>query len=235
MPSVQQVIKQIKLLANDQIAQHSARFFKTGPGEYGEGDKFLGIRVPIIRQQVKKFRGLALSEILDILTNPYHEIRLFAVLLLVDLFERGDDSTQTCVYHAYLENTERLNNWDLVDSSAHKIVGAYLLNRSRDPLYVLAKSDLLWDKRIAMIACYHLIKKDDYKDTLMLSALFLNETHDLMHKAVGWMLREVGNRNFETENTFLREHYQKMPRTALRYALEKFPKDLKTAYMKGTI
>ena len=229
------VLREIKKLANPEIAKHSQRFFKTGPGEYGEGDRFLGIRVPVIRQQVKNFHGLALQKVLELLKSEFHEIRLFAVLMLVDLFERGDETSRSKIYRQYLKHTKWINNWDLVDSSAHKIVGAYLADKPRKPLYQLAASELLWDKRIAMIACYCLIKQDDFEDTLKLAKLFLNERHDLMHKAVGWMLRELGNRNFEVEDGFLLKYYQKMPRTMLRYAIEKFPKDRKRDYMKGLI
>lgn len=235
MPTTKLVINQIRKLANPEIATHSQRFFKTGPGEYGEGDQFLGIRVPVIRRQVKKFRGLTLEQTLEMLKNEFHEIRLFAVLMLVDLFERGDESRRGKIYSEYLNHSEWVNNWDLVDSSAHKIVGAYLSDKSRAPLYQLADSDLLWNKRIAMIACYRLIKLDDFEDTTELAKFFLSETHDLMHKAVGWMLREIGNRNFEFEDQFLAKHYKKMPRTMLRYAIEKFPNDRKKAYMKGQI
>lgn len=235
MSTTQQAIKLIKELANPEIASHSQRFFKTGPGEYGEGDQFLGVRVPVIRQLVKKLRGLKLEQSLQMLKNEYHEIRLFAVLMLVDLFERGDETSRSKIYHEYLGHSKWINNWDLVDSSAHKIVGTYLSDKSRAPLYQLTESDLLWDKRIAMIACYRLIKQDDFDDTIKLAEIFLTETHDLMHKAVGWMLREMGKRNFEIEDRFLMKHYKKMPRTMLRYALEKFPKDRKKAYMKGQI
>ncbi len=222
----------LKSLANPDIARHSAGFFKTGKGEYGEGDQFLGIRVPIIRQQVKKYRGLSLDQCLDLVKDPYHEIRLFAVLALVDLFERGDREQKSAVYRAYLTHTRWINNWDLVDSSCHKIVGAYLFDKDRQPLYQLANSASLWEKRIAMISCYYLIKRDDFSDALRLAEQFLSETHDLMHKAVGWMLRELGKRDFQLEDRFLEKHYRQMPRTMLRYAIERFPKERKAELMK---
>ncbi|MGB0495321.1 MAG: DNA alkylation repair protein, partial [Kangiellaceae bacterium] len=199
------------------------------------GDLFLGVRVPVIRQQVKKFKKLKLKQSLELLTNDYHEVRLFAVLKLVDLFEKGTEEEKKEVYTQYLKNTRWVNNWDLVDSSAHKIVGAYLYDKPRDILYRLSDSKLLWDKRIAMISCYYFIKRDDFNDTLKLSEIYLTESHDLMHKAAGWMLREMGKRNFELEDQFLAKHYKKMPRTMLRYALEKFPKERKQAYMKGLV
>lgn len=235
MSQSKQIEKHLETLGNLKIVSHSKRFFKTGPGEYGEGDEFLGIRVPVIRQQVKKFKGLSLSSSLQLLQSKFHEVRLFAVLMMVDSFEKGDEHDKTEIYHAYLANTHWINNWDIVDSSAHKIVGAYLLSKSRKPLYQLASSEWLWDKRIAMIACYFLIKRDDFEDTLELAKFFFGETHDLMHKAVGWMLREVGNRDYGLEDWFLANHYQNMPRTMLRYAIEKFPKTRKQAYMKGKV
>ncbi len=235
MSTIQSIIQEISQLANPSIAQHSTRFFKSGPGEYGEGDCFLGIRVPIIRQQVKRYRGLTLDEVLSLLKNQYHEIRLFAVLMMVDLFERGNEQCRSRVYTAYLNHTKWVNNWDLVDSSAHKIVGAFLESRSRKPLYKLAKSRLMWDKRISIISCYWFIKQKDFTDTLLLSKLLLNDAHDLIHKAVGWMLREVGNRDWQIEDSFLQTNYQNMPRTMLRYSIEKFPQLRKSDYMKGRV
>ena len=230
-----QVINQLKSLADPKIAEHSARFFKSGPGEYGEGDLFLGIRVPVIRKQVKSYQNLPLNICVELLQNSFHEVRLFAVLMLVSRYQSANSEQQAVIYETYLSNSNRVNNWDLVDSSAHKIVGVHLQQANRRKLYELAQSELLWDRRIAMIACYHFIKNDDFVDTLKLAKLFLNDQHDLMHKAVGWMLREVGKRNFDTENEFLIKHYQKMPRTMLRYAIEKFPSALRQAYLKSEV
>jgi len=234
-PSVNKVIKSLQSLGDRKIATHSQRFFKTGPGEYGEGDIFLGIRVPVIRQQVKKFKGLTLEITLSLLKSNYHEVRLFAVLMLVDLYQRANSTEKNKIYHDYLNHSQWINNWDLVDSSAHKIVGVHLLTKSREPLYQLTKSALLWDRRIAMIACYHFIKNDDFEDAFEISLKLLDDSHDLIHKAVGWMLREIGKRNFELENRFLKRHYQQMPRTMLRYAIEKFPETLRQDYLKSII
>ncbi len=227
--------KQLKALGNTEIASHSQRFFKTGPGEYGEGDVCLGIRVPVLRKQVKGLRTEPLADVLALLKSQYHEARLLALLLLVDRFERGDETARQQVYGAYLEHTDYINNWDLVDSSAHKIVGAYLQDKPRDLLYQLASSTLLWDKRIAMIATFWFIKDGDFVDALALAERFLQEPHDLMHKAVGWGLREVGNRDRGTMEAFLLQHYQAMPRTMLRYAIEKLPETRRQEYLKGTI
>ncbi len=231
----QDVRRVLKDLANPKIAEHSQRFFKTGPGEYGEGDKFLGIRVPVLRQQVIKLRDLPLAETWRVLASPLHEERLFALLMLVRKFTKGDATVQQAIYDGYLDNTRYINNWDLVDSSAHQIVGGHLQTRSRQPLDQLARSESLWERRIAMIATYHYIKANDFDDALRLSATLRDDSEDLIHKAVGWMLREIGKRDVTVEKTFLHEHYRKMPRTMLRYAIEKFPPEERKAYLKGTV
>ena len=222
-------------LANPTLAAHSLRFFKTGPGQYGEGDIFLGIRVPVIRQQVRRFRGTALTEIEQLLISPFHEVRLAALLLLVELFHEKDDTSQDATYRIYLNNTKHINNWDLVDCSAHQIVGTYLVNRSRQTLYNFATAPSLWERRIAIIATFCFIKKDDYNDALEISRLLLQDKEDLIHKAVGWMLREIGKRNEKVERAFLDMHCQIMPRVMLRYAIEKFPEKLRKAYMQGKV
>ncbi|MEM7583899.1 MAG: DNA alkylation repair protein [Acidobacteriota bacterium] len=228
------VRRALKELADPRIAEHSQRFFKTGKGEYGEGDRFLGIRVPVLRKQVVAFKDLPLSATWQLLESPWHEERLFALLMLVRKFSRGDDATQTAIYRRYLESTPRINNWDLVDSSAHQIVGGYLKSRDRQPLYELARSSSLWERRIAIIATYRYIKSDDFTDTLKLAALLRDDPEDLIHKAVGWMLREVGKRDGGVERAFLAQHYRDMPRTMLRYAIEKFPAEERQAYLRGT-
>ena len=199
-------------LSNPKIAEHSLRFFKTGPGEYGEGDVFLGIRVPVTRKVARKFRELPLGQVLKLVKSKYHEERLLALFMLVALFKKGDDKAKKNIYDAYLGHTDYINNWDLVDGSAHQIVGGYLFERDRKPLYQLAKSKSLWERRISMIATYTFIKRDDFEDTLNLSAILLTDEEDLMHKAVGWMLREVGKKDLKVEEKFLRKHYKKMPR-----------------------
>jgi len=222
-------------LSNPEIAEHSLRFFKTGRGEYGEGDIFLGIRVPVMRKVARKFRELPLEQVHKLLKSKFHEERLLALFMLVALFKKGDDKKKKNIYDTYLGHTDYINNWDLVDSSAHQIVGGYLFERDRKRLYQLAKSKSLWERRIAMIATYTFIKKNDFEETLRLSEILLTDEEDLMHKAVGWMLREVGNRQLEVEEKFLRKHYKKLPRTMLRYAIEKFEEKKRKGYLHGKV
>ncbi len=223
----------LRSLASPEIAKHSQRFFKTGKGEYGEGDKFLGIRVPVLRQQAKRFKDISLKETQRLLKSRYHEERLLALLLLVRKFQKGDHLERKAIYNLYLANTPYINNWDLVDSSSHQIVGSYLTHRSRRPVYKLAKSRDLWQRRIAIMSTYHWIKNNDFDDALTISSLLIDDKEDLIHKAVGWMLREIGNRNLAIEKTFLKEHHQKIPRTMLRYAIEKFPERERKKYLSG--
>ncbi|MDH5216654.1 MAG: DNA alkylation repair protein [Gammaproteobacteria bacterium] len=221
----------LRELADPGIAQQSQRFFKTAKGQYGEGDIFLGIRVPVLRKQVSKFRSMSLDECLSILTSKYHEERLFALLMLVDMFKRGTALEQKQIYDAYLAHTGFVNNWDLVDSSAHLIVGEYLSERDRRPLQRLARSKSLWERRIAMIATFCFIRNGQFDDALEVAEILLKDEHDLIHKAVGWMLREIGNRDKRSEVEFLQKHYQTMPRTMLRYAIEKFPEAERYRYL----
>ena len=222
-------------LGDAERAAHSQRFFKTGPGEYGEGDIFRGIRVPVLRSVAKEFQALPLSETLALLQSPLHEDRLVALFILVHAFKKGDAATQKTIYEQYLKHTQWINNWDLVDSSAHKIVGPYLQDRSRAPLYRLARSSSLWERRIAIIATFSYIRHDDYEDALALAEILLGDPEDLIHKAVGWVLREVGKRNLDAEEGFLLQHYRAMPRTMLRYAIERFPEPRRQGYLKGTL
>ncbi|ESA38671.1 dna alkylation repair enzyme [Leptolyngbya sp. Heron Island J] len=230
-----QISKTLRDLADPAIAEHSQRFFKTGKGEYGEGDQFLGIRVPVLRKQVRHYQATPLSEVQELLKSPFHEERLLALLLLVRKFSKGDDEEKTTVYQLYLDNTQYINNWDLVDSSAYQIVGAYLETRDRQVLYQLAHAKSLWERRIAIMATFHFIRNQQFDDTLQLSELLLNDTEDLIHKAVGWMLREVGKQDVATAKAFLKTHYQTMPRTMLRYAIEKFPKQERQQYLSGVV
>jgi len=232
--TIQQIRAEMKTLANPEIAAHSQRFFKTGPGQYGEGDKFLGIRVPKTRLVAKMGRDLPLDQVAKMLHSKWHEERLCAVIILADQFKRGGPGLQKEIYDLYLANTDYINNWDLVDSSAHLIVGPWLANRSRKKLRQLARSKSLWERRIGMMATYHYIKQDDFGDALDIALMLLHDKHDLIHKSVGWMLREIGNRDRVVEEEFLQEHYRVMPRTMLRYAIEKFPEDLRQQYLKGT-
>ena len=222
-------------LANEQIAEHSQRFFKTGKGEYGEGDIFLGIRVPLLRKLVKKYRGISITEVRKLLHSKFHEERLLAVLMLVQLFKSGEESVQKQVYDFYLENTEFINNWDIVDISASNIVGAHLYEKDKAPLYDLVQSKNLWERRISIISTFYFIRQNEFDDTLKLAKILLNDKEDLIHKAVGWMLREVGKREIEFEEEFLQEHYKIMPRTMLRYAIEKFPETSRKMYLRGEV
>lgn len=231
------IISDLKAIADPAIAQHSQRFFKTGDDEYGAGDKFLGIRVPVLRQKIKTYKGANVEDALELLKNEYHEIRLFAVLLLVRLFEQAKKSPalQQHIVEGYLSHTRYINNWDIVDSSAHKILGCYLLDKDRTILHQLSTSEDLWEKRIAMMATYMFIKQGEFDDTFQIAQTLLLDKHDLIHKIVGWMLREVGNINKAAEVQFLNSHYQNMPRTMLRYAIEKFDKAERQRYLQGKI
>jgi len=223
-------------LANLTIAAHSARFFKSGPGEYGAGDRFLGIRVPDVRRIAREFRAAPLGAALALLRSPLHEERLLALVLLVERFERGEESERARIYAQFRKHTPRyVNNWDLVDSAAYQIVGAYLEARDRGPLYELARSPSLWERRVAIIATFGYIKKGAFDYALGLAKILLGDGEDLIHKAVGWMLREVGNRDRAVLERFLREHYAAMPRTMLRYAIEKLSDRRRLAYLRGTV
>ncbi len=226
---------ELRKFAEPHRAQVHQRFFKTGRGEYGEGDKFLGIRVPHIRKLVKQFRGLSITDTEKLLHSRWHEERLFALLAMVDSFGRSSDELQKKIYDLYMDGTRWINNWDLVDLSAPHIPGGWLCGRDREPLHEFAGSDDLWKKRIAIISTLHFIRKNDFKDTLHISEKLLKDNHDLIHKAVGWMLREVGKKDLETEEIFLRKHYMNMPRTMLRYAIERFPEEKRQKYLKGKI
>jgi 3-methyladenine DNA glycosylase AlkD len=222
-------------LADTERAISSQRYFKTGEGEYGYGDVFIGIRMPVLREAVKKFRDTPIGVAEKLLRSEYHEIRMFSLLILVYRFSRKNDKEKEEIYNIYLSNTQYINNWDLVDSSAHHIVGAYLENREKTVLYDFALSDSLWERRIAVISTFHYIKKNIFKDALSIAELLLYDREDLIHKAVGWMLREIGNRDLDIETRFLKFYYSKMPRTALRYAIEKFSKEERWKYLNGEI
>ena len=227
--------KELKKYASKEKAAILQRFFKTGPGEYGEGDIFLGVKVPETRAVAKKFKDLTLNDTISLLKSKIHEERLLALLILVQKYSSGDSGTRKKVYTAYLKNTNYINNWDLVDLSAYKIVGAYLADKSRKPLYGLVRSPNMWERRIAILSTYNFIKSDDFEDTIKISRLLLNDTHDLIHKAVGWMLREVGKRDISVCEGFLKGCYSSMPRTMLRYAIERFPEGKRLQYLHGQI
>lgn len=229
------VIADMKALADPERAAHSQRFFKTAPGEYGDGDHFLGIRVPETRNVARRHRGLSQSDVIQLLKSRFHEIRLLALIMLVDRFKKADERTQKQIYDLYMQNRARVNNWDLVDTSAPTIVGGYLSGRSHTILFKLARSDNLWDRRIAILATFKFIDERDFDDALKIAELVLDDHEDLIHKATGWMLREIGNRDRVTEERFLRRHYQDMPRTMLRYAIEKFPETVRKRYLQGRV
>jgi len=225
----------LQQLASRETAKILQKFFKTGPGEYGEGDIFIGVRVPDLRKLAKEFQDIAISEILAFLASSIHEERFLALLILVRNYGRGDEVKKKKIYYLYLENTSFINSWDLVDGSAHHIVGAFLMDKNKAPLYRLAKSENLWERRIAIISTFHFIKHDRFQETLEIGKILLTDPEDLIHKAVGWMLREIGKRDLAAEETFLKKHAMKMPRTMLRYAIEKFPEPKRQRYLKGNI
>ncbi len=226
------VQEKLRTLGSPEAARLAARFFKTGPGDYGEGDVFLGIRVPVLRQLAREVRGLPMSELVLLLQSDVHEDRMLALLVLVLNVAKGDDDTRRQVYELYLAHTRHINNWDLVDASARSIVGGYLADKDRAPLHRLAASDVLWERRIAIVATHEFIVRHDFADTLAIAHKLLKDRHDLIHKAVGWMLREVGKRDQPVLETFLRQHGLAMPRTSLRYAIERFPEPLRREYLE---
>jgi 3-methyladenine DNA glycosylase AlkD len=225
----------LKKEANKEQAVNLQRFFKTGKGEYGEGDIFYGIKVPLQRAIAKKHRDLSLSELQELLNSPVHEERLVSLFILVDQYGKGDEKMKEKIFNFYLKNTLKINNWDLVDLSAPKIVGAHLFNRDKSILFKLAGSSNLWEKRIAILSTMFFIKNLHFETTLKISEILLKDKHDLIHKGVGWMLREVGNKDLAVEEKFLKKYYRQMPRTMLRYAIEKFPETKRKAYLKGNI
>jgi 3-methyladenine DNA glycosylase AlkD len=233
--TVNAIREKLYALADREKAEGLQRFFKTGPGEYAEGDRFIGVRVPQIRQLVKRYPDTPLVDIKQLLRSAIHEERLLALLLMVQRYQRGDNTLRQTLYTLYLASTDVINNWDLVDVTAEHIIGNWLFKRSRRPLYKLARSPSLWERRIAIMATFHFIRQGEFTETLKLAALLRDDHHDLIHKAVGWMLREVGKRDRQVEETFLQQHYKAMPRTMLRYAIEKFPEPLRQAYLSGTI
>ncbi len=226
------VRRDLKKVARPERANTNAWFFKTGPGDYGAGDRFLGVTIPQLRAIAREHRNMPLKFVVKLLQSPWHEERLLALLIMVDQYARADTTGRQTIHQLYLRNTKSINNWDLVDSSAAHIVGAHLeRTRDRRVLRKLARSSSLWERRIAMIATYHYIRQRDFRDALTIAGLLRRDEHDLIHKAVGWMLREIGKRNRAAEERFLRKHARTMPRTMLRYAIEKFPAPLRRRYL----
>lgn len=237
MPNLLELRNELRSLANPEKAIILQRFFKTGKGQYGEGDVFLGITVPQSRTIAKKYLSLSPEEIKQLLQSKIHEERLIALLILVENFRKSkkDRSKQRRIYEFYLSNTSGINNWDLVDLSAEKIVGEFLLQDEKSILKQLALSSNIWERRIAMIATFAFIKKRRFGESLALAEMLMEDEHDLMHKAVGWMLREIGKRDQRVLEIFLQQRYKSMPRTMLRYSIEKFPEEKRQKYLKGLV
>lgn len=234
-PEYRKVQRDVMLIADKARAVILQRFFKTGKGEYGEGDIFAGLTVPQVRSIASRYPGLSLYDISKLLKSAIHEERLIALLILVRQFQKGDDTVKKTIYSYYLNHAQRVNNWDLVDLTAPKIVGAYLSDKPKDVLYALAHSKSLWERRIAVLATFIYIGNKQYDPSFRIARILLKDQHDLIHKAVGWMLREIGKRSVKTEEFFLRKYYKIMPRTMLRYAIEKFPEKKRLAYLRGTL
>lgn len=232
MNSYKTLIKELRDLADPDQAKNLSRFFKTGKGQYGEGDRFLGIKVPVQRTLAKKYRHLPFPDLERLLGSGIHEERLVALLILVEQYASGDADVREAVIRLYLKNSRRVNNWDLVDLSAEKLLGRHLHGGDPALLFSLARSRNLWERRISVIATLYFIRKGAYGTTLQIAEILLDDEHDLIHKAVGWMLREVGKRDIATERRFLDRHARNMPRTMLRYAIEKFPEKLRMKYLK---
>lgn len=235
MTSVAEIKKEMKRASSAHQAGVAQWFFKTGPGEYGEGDQFIGIKVPILRKIAQQYHDLSVTDALTLLRSPIHEHRLVALFILIQYFSKADTVTQKKIFQQYLKHAQYINNWDLVDLSAPHIVGAYLADKPRAVLFRLAKSKLLWERRIAILATYTFIRQNDFSDTLQLATILKDDTEDLMRKAVGWMLREVGNRDLTREERWLKKYYKTIPRTMLRYAIEKFPEARRKQYLAGTL
>jgi len=224
---------ELDLAADEVRARSLAWFFKTGPGQYGEGDQFLGITVPAQRKIARRFRHLPLGDLKKLLASPFHEHRFTALIILVGKYQAGDSRVRVEVFDFYLKNAGFINNWDLVDTSSPQIVGEHLLTRRRDVLYRLAKSRSLWERRIAMVSTLAFIRQGDLADVFALAELLLQDKHDLMHKAIGWMLREAGKRSIADLQGFLAEHYASLPRTTLRYAIERLPEEQRRRALQG--
>jgi len=220
---------------NKVQAQNLSRFFKTGVGEYGAGDKFLGIKVPVLRSLAKQFIELSFSDVQTMLKSVYHEERLLGAFILVYKFKRADEKEKTQIYKLYLKNWSGLNNWDIIDTTTPNIIGEYLADKDKKIICEFARSNNLWKKRISILATFSFIKRHEFEDSLKISEILIKDKHDLIHKAVGWMLREVGKRDLPLEETFLRKWYKMMPRTMLRYAIEKFPENKRQKYLTGLI
>ena len=226
------ITNKLQALSDAEKREIFPKFFKAGKGEYGEGDRFLGVTVPNIRAIAKLHKDISIEEIRELLQSEWHEVRLCALIIMVEKSKKKDEALRKELFNLYLSQTKRINNWDLVDLSCRFIIGEYLLDKSRDILYQLAQSSLLWDNRIAIVSTYAFIRKGQLEDTYALSDLMMQHSHDLMHKAIGWMLREAGKRDSERLYDYVMSHRADMPRTMLRYAIEKFSPKERTILMK---
>jgi len=239
MPSVIQLRAALQRHASPAKAKTLAAFFKTGPGQYAQGDQFLGITVPVQRVLARPFSALPLKDIAALLQSPIHEERLIALIILVGKFERAQGGARERIAHFYLKNLKRVNNWDLVDLTAHQILGAYVYEQGRQGINVLtrlARSKNLWERRAAMVSTFYFIRRKSAREAFVVARVLFNDEHDLIHKAVGWMLRETGKRvSRGVLEKFLRRHYKNMPRTALRYAIEHFSRTRRQAYLRGKV
>jgi 3-methyladenine DNA glycosylase AlkD len=225
---------ELRKVSSEEKANILRRFFKTGPGEYGEGDRFIGVKVPEIRKVAKLFQSLALADILQLLHSPIHEERLLALLLLVQRYQAGDPGSKKAVVETYLQNTARINNWDLVDLSSYHILGDWLKNspERKDWLDPLARSKNIWERRIAIVSTYAFIREKDFSETLRIADILMTASEDLIHKAVGWMLREVGKRDEQRLDEYLRLRGSAMPRQMLRYAIERMEENKRQGYLR---
>lgn len=230
--TAQAILAEMQTLASKDKAAHLLRFFKTGKGEYAEGDLFLGIVVPETRRIAKKYKQTPLSELSKALTSPYHEIRLCALLILVEQYRKGSDAVKEQIIPFYLKHTKSINNWDLVDLSAPYIIGEYLLDKDRDLLFELAKSEHLWERRIAIISMLTMVRNNDFTDAIALIEILKHDSHDLIHKAMGWVLREMGKKDRSVLVHFLDTHAETLPRTTLRYSIEHFPEEQRLYYLR---
>ena len=233
--TIERLRRKMQQLQNPEKSRALQRFFKTGPGQYGEGDIFWGIPVPELRKLVSSFQDIPENAVVQLLESAIHEQRLLALLIMVRKFQKGDKKEQKRLYELYMKYIQFVNSWDLVDTSAGPIVGAYLMGKSKAPLYRLARSKNLWERRVSIIATFYFIRQGVFSVTLNISKMLLADQEDLIHKAVGWMLREVGKRDLITAEAFLKAHYHRMPRTMLRYAIERFPQPKRQQYLKGEI
>lgn len=227
--------KELERLSDKEYAARLQKYFKTGKGEYGEGDRFLGIRAPNLRKLAKKYGNISMSQASELLKSSFHEERLFVLFVLAGLFKKANEEDKKKIYNLYLNNISFINNWDLIDASAGHIVGAYSFSRDKKMIYALAKSKSLWERRISIMSTSYFIGHNEFNDTLEIAKMLLHDEEELIHKAVGWLLREIGNRNLDREERFLKKYYTTMPRTMLRYAIEKFPEKKRKKYLKGSI